>query len=348
MAASPDLPGYQREGIFVPHHAKILLGFRLSNLERISGALSRCASLQRAPRINQYVQSCLRFRFQSVVINADHYQVQREKLMRRKSKLMMAGGKGECNMQGCRSSSWLATSILLGVLAACLSCKQGPAPTAGPPTPSGPAPTATIAKTNLAGVPDPQIAAGIQLVAAADTGDINFYNKSDLSPATALTPPTATSTIFSAAQQLTLNQALQSTYCDPSNPGKPSVRDSTGKVTWASTCVQDVGYDTRPFSTQSASAFGWWLPFAVMCGPAPLTRAAPGASSVVTPDNSISPIPINPVSRIATTGSPTRRTATSGSRSPNPAKTSRKAFTPTSRTWTNTRIGRSLPCMTTA
>jgi hypothetical protein len=95
-------------------------------------------------------------------------------------------------------------------------------------------------------MPDPQIAVGIQLVAAADTGDMNFYNKSDLSPAAALIPPTATSTIFSAAQQLTLNQALQSTYCDPSNPGKPNVQDSTGKVTWASTCVLDVGYDTRP------------------------------------------------------------------------------------------------------
>src|SRR5215469_16212932 len=129
---------------------------------------------------------------------------------------------------------WLATSILLSILAVCLSCKQGPAPAPGPPPPSAPAPGTGIVKTNLSGIPDPQIAVGLQLVAAAGTGDVDFYNKSDLSPALALTPPTLTKTIFSAAQQLTLNQKLQSTYCDPSNPGNPNVQDSTGKVTWAS------------------------------------------------------------------------------------------------------------------
>ena len=154
------------------------------------------------------------------------------------------------------------------MIAACVSCKKGP-------TFSGPAPTATITKTNLAGVPDPQIAVGIQLVAAADTGDINFYNKSDLSPAAAQTPPTATSKIFSAAQQLTLNQALQSTYCDPANPGKPVVKDSTGKVTWVSTCVLDIGYDTRPLFDPARKRF--WVVAAIRNHVWPCTTDQGGA-----------------------------------------------------------------------
>jgi hypothetical protein len=169
-------------------------------------------------------------------------------------------------------------------------------------------------KTHLTGVPDPQIAAGLQLVAAADTSFINFYNKSDLSPAAALAPPTATSNIFSAAQQLTLNQKLQSTYCDPSNPGKPNVQDSTGKVTWASTCVLDMGYDTRPLFDPLRKRF--WLVAAIRNHVWPCTTDQGGPGGIVggKPGEFDIPDPNDPSSPYCHDWLATRRTATSGSR----------------------------------
>lgn len=158
---------------------------------------------------------------------------------------------------------WIALVVLLGILPGC----QGPSPTL----------VAGSKKTGASGVPDPQIAVGPTLVAAVDTSDVTFYNKAGLSPFGAgtcggpkpLWCPTnnqlgtcvansvcSTSNLFSATQ-LSLNQNLKGKYCDPANPNAPPIKDETGKVIWASSCVVEMGYDSRSLYDPTSQRF--WI-----------------------------------------------------------------------------------------
>jgi hypothetical protein len=158
---------------------------------------------------------------------------------------------------------WIALVVLVGIFSGC----QGPSPTL----------VAGSKKTGASGVPDPQIAVGKTFVAAVDTSDVTFYNKAGLSPAGAgscggpkpLWCPTnnqlgtcvassvcSTSNLFSATQ-LSLNQNLKGKYCDPANPNAPPIKDETGKVTWASSCVVEMGYDSRSLYDPASQRF--WI-----------------------------------------------------------------------------------------
>lgn len=158
---------------------------------------------------------------------------------------------------------WIALVVLLGIFSGC----QGPSPTL----------IAGSKKTGASLVPDPQIAVGKTLLAAVDTSDVTFFNKTDLSALGSgtcggpkpLWCPTnnllgtcvasnvcSTSNLF-AATQLSLNQNLKGEYCDPENPNAPPIKDETGKVTWASSCVVDMGYDSRSLYDPTSQRF--WI-----------------------------------------------------------------------------------------
>ena len=119
---------------------------------------------------------------------------------------------------------------------------------AGPGT-TPPLAPGTQLLNGLAGVPDPQIAVGTQLLAAVSTTVVNFFTKSPLAPVAANLNVGPVSNVFQAAQ-LAINKRIQASptlgkLCDPAHPN-PVVDPKTHFVTKASSCVFQF-YDARAF-----------------------------------------------------------------------------------------------------
>jgi hypothetical protein len=120
-----------------------------------------------------------------------------------------------------------------------------------------PPPIAGTTKTKLAGMPDPQIAVGRELVAAVDSSDVHFYNKSDLTAVPA-NDVGRVKNLFASLQQV-LNSTIHNEprigpLCDPAHP--LPVLDNQGHIVKASTCVEEF-YDTRIYYDQERGKF--WI-----------------------------------------------------------------------------------------